>query len=176
VNVVGATQVPQLDSPSDGSGGQASGPRDRSGAYVAILLGYTTLVGGFVAFLRRSGRVLPRDYSPQDIALIGVATHKASRLLAKDIVTTPLREPFTEYEGRAGPAEVSESPRGGSGLRHGVGELISCPYCLGQWVATTLAAGLAIAPRTTRFVAAALSAVAISDFLQIAYKASEQRL
>jgi hypothetical protein len=161
---------------SKGSGEAAENPRERSGAYAAILLAYTVLVGAFLAFLRRSGRGLPHDYSPQDIALIGVATHKASRLLAKDVVTTPLREPFTEYEDRAGPAEVSEAPRPESGLRHSVGELVSCPYCLGQWVATTLAAGLAVWPRITRFVAATLSAVAISDFLQIAYKAGEERL
>jgi hypothetical protein len=171
-----ATQTAGARSGSNGAIGEEGGPRERSGAYAAVLLAYTVLVGGFVALLRRSGRALPNEYSPQDIALIGVATHKASRLLAKDIVTTPLREPFTEYEDRAGPAEVSESPREGGGLRHALGELISCPYCLGQWIATTLAAGLAVAPKTTRFVSATLSAVAISDFLQIAYKASEEKL
>ena len=34
--------------------------------------------------------------------------------------------------------------------------------------------GLVFAPRLTRFVAAALSAVTVSDFLQIAYKAAEE--
>ena len=172
-----ATDAQRDASSSNGSGTQEEGPRQRSGPYVALLLVYTVLLGGFVAFLRRSGRALPHDYSPQDIALIGIATHKASRLVAKDIVTTPIREPFTEYDDRAGPGEVSESPRGEErSFRHAVGELISCPYCVGQWIATTLAAGLAIVPRVTRFVATTLTAVAISDFLQLAHKASEEKL
>jgi hypothetical protein len=169
-------RTPTANPQSAGPSADGEGPRERSGAYAVVLLAYTILVGGFVALLRRSGRALPREYSPQDIALVGIATHKASRLLAKDLVTTPLREPFTDHEDRAGPGEVSESPREGSGVRHAIGELVSCPFCVAQWVATTMAAGLAVIPRTTRFVAATLSAVTISDFLQIAYKASEERL
>jgi hypothetical protein len=42
-------------------------------------------------------------------------------------------------------------------------------------VATALVAGFVVAPRTTRLVASILTAVTASDFLQIAYKASEQR-
>jgi hypothetical protein len=57
-----------------------------------------------------------------------------------------------------------------------VGELLVCPFCLDQWVATGYAAGLVVAPRATRFVASIMATVAISDFLQIGYKASEQRL
>jgi len=120
-------------------------------------------------------RKLPEGISLGDLALIGVATHKTSRALAKDRVTAPLRAPFTEHEGRGGPGELEESPRG-SGFRHAVGELLVCPYCLDQWLATGFAVGLVTAPRVTRFVAGIMASVAISDFLQIAYKAGESRL
>jgi Protein of unknown function (DUF1360) len=40
--------------------------------------------------------------------LFGVATHKLSRLLAKDKVTAPLRAPFAEFEDEGGPAEVDD--------------------------------------------------------------------
>ncbi len=47
-----------------------------------------------------------------DLALLSVATHKISRLLAKDPVTSPLRAPFTRFEGTSGPAELKEDVRG----------------------------------------------------------------
>jgi hypothetical protein len=145
----------------------------------ARLVPYGLLAGAYAAalgvFLWRFRRRLPEEISPRDLALIGVASHKTSRTIAKDKVTAPLRAPFTEHEGDAGPGELEESPRG-VGIQHTVGELIVCPFCLDQWVATAYAAGLVVAPRPTRFVAAVMATVAISDFLQIGYKASEEQL
>jgi hypothetical protein len=80
-------------------------------------------------------------------------------------VTSPLRAPFTRYEGPGGPAEVNEAVRG-HGARHAMGELVTCPFCVGQWVATGFAFGLLLAPRVTRQVAATFSALEAADFLQ----------
>jgi hypothetical protein len=147
-------------------------PRARLGSYGLLAGAYATALGVFLWHFRNR---LPEEISPRDLALIGVASHKTSRTIAKDRVTAPLRAPFTEHEGEAGPGEIEEAPRG-EGMRHTVGELLVCPFCLDQWVATAYAAGLVVAPRATRFVAATMATVAISDFLQIAYKASEKRL
>ena len=49
------------------------------------------------------------------------------------------------------------------------GELLSCPFCLAQWIATGFVTGLVVAPRATRVVAATFSVVALADFLQMAY-------
>jgi hypothetical protein len=146
--------------------------RDRLGSYTVLVGGYAAALG---AFLFASRRRLPEAISAGDLALIGVATHKTSRAIGKDKVTAPLRAPFTEHQGQAGPGELEESPRG-SGLRHVIGELLVCPFCLDQWVATGYAAGLVTAPRVTRFVAGIMATVAVSDFLQIGYMASESRL
>jgi Protein of unknown function (DUF1360) len=151
---------------------QEESERDRLGAYGVLTGGYATAVAAFLLARRRK---LPEGISTKDLALIGVATHKTSRAIGKDKVTAPLRAPFTEHEGQAGPGELEESPRG-FGLRHVIGELLVCPYCLDQWVATGYAVGLVTAPKTTRFVAGIMATVAISDFLQIAYKVSESRL
>jgi hypothetical protein len=113
--------------------------------------------------------------APGDLALITVATHKASRLVAKDRVTSSVRAPFTRFEGDAGPGEVSEEARG-SGLRRAIGELVICPYCIGLWIASAFAAGLVVAPHATRWVASVLSAMFGSDLLQIAYKKAEDTL
>lgn len=137
--------------------------------YRASLTTYAASAGCLVLALRASGRGLPERYSVQDLALGGLAVHKFSRLLAKGSVTSPLRAPFTEFDGSAGPAEHQESPRRGHGVRHTLGELLTCPFCLGVWVGTGYVAGLAVAPRPTRTWAAVFGVVGMSDFLQHAY-------
>jgi hypothetical protein len=128
---------------------------------------------GALIAARRRGR-LPARISSQDVILIGTASHKLSRLVAKDKITTFLRAPFTEYQGRGGPAEVEERARG-EGVRRALGELLVCPYCLGLWSSGAFHAGLLFAPRATRVAASTLTALTLSDFLQIAYKAAEDR-
>ena len=54
-------------------------------------------------------------------------------------------------------------------MRHTVGELLTCPFCLGVWVATAYVAGLVVAPRPTRALAAVMTVVAGSDTLQHGY-------
>ena len=117
---------------------------------------------------------LPDRVAPSDVVLTGVASHKLSRLLAKDKVTAWLRAPFTRYQQPGGPSELEESPRG-SGARRAIGELIVCPYCLGMWTSAGLHVGLLYAPRVTRLISSTFTALTISDFLQIAYKAAEER-
>lgn len=149
--------------------------QEYGGAERRPLVGYLITIGtygGIVAVLtglaRLTGRRPPERVEPFDVALLGIATHKVSRLLAKENVTSALRAPFTRYEGASGQSEVSEQVRG-EGVRHALGELVSCPFCLAVWVATGFAAGLVFAPRLTRLTAAAATAVAASDFLQLLY-------
>ena len=143
-------------------------------AYAGLTLGFGAAVAGALAALRASGKELPERPSPGDLALLGVATHKVSRLIAKDKVTSFIRAPFTRFQERAGHGELEEAARG-TGARYAVGELLVCPYCLAQWVAASFAVGLIAAPRTTRFVAGVYVAETVSDFLQLAYQAAEDR-
>lgn len=143
-------------------------------SYATFMAVFGALFGGGLLAARRSGGGLPERVGAGDLVLIGTASHKFSRLLAKDKVTSPLRAPFTELEGRGGPAEYEESSRG-DGARRAIGELLICPYCLGLWVVAIFSFGLVFAPRPTRFVASVFAALTISDFLQIAYKAAEEK-
>jgi hypothetical protein len=102
-----------------------------------------------------------------------VATQKLSRQVAKDKATSFLRAPFTRYEGSAGPSEVSEEPRG-TGLRYALGELVTCPFCLAQWVSAGMVWGYIARPRTTRMVAGIFATLSAADFLQLAYAAAEE--
>jgi hypothetical protein len=145
------------------------------GGYAVLIGVFGAVACGFAAWFRASGRELPERMEARDLALVTVATHKASRLLAKDRVTSTVRAPFTRYEGEAGPSEVSEAARG-RGLRRAIGELIVCPYCVGMWISAAFAAGLLVAPRFTRWFAAVLTALFGADVLQIAYSKAEDAL
>jgi hypothetical protein len=151
-------------------------PRERPplAAYATFAAVFHAAMAGAVAAAKRSGRELPQRVDAGDVLLIGTASYKLSRLIAKKKVTAFVRAPFTELEGSGGPAELEERPRG-SGVRRAMGELLVCPYCLGLWASGGFHAGLLLAPRATRFSASVLSAMTISDFLQIAYRAAEGR-
>ncbi|WP_196807427.1 DUF1360 domain-containing protein [Candidatus Solirubrobacter pratensis] len=130
--------------------------------------------GALIVALRR-GRPLPDRISTRDLVLAGIATHKVSRLVAKDKVTGFLRAPFTRFQERSGHGEVEEEARG-RGLRRAVGELLICPYCVGQWVAGGFTVGYVYAPRLTRLLAGMWTMHAIADGLQLAYVAAEDRV
>jgi hypothetical protein len=142
-------------------------------AYAGFTAAFNAAFAGALAAAARSGR-LPERIEPGDVVLLGVATHKLSRLITKDRVMAFARAPFARYEEPGGPGEVEERPRG-RGLRRAMGELLVCPYCLGLWTSAGLHAGLVFAPRVTRTVASTFTALALADFLQIAYKAAEER-
>ncbi len=151
------------------------GDRDRPlGGFLAIAGAYATAVTGASLLLRRRRQPLPERISAADLALLTVATHKASRLVAKDPVTSPLRAPFTRYEGLSGPAELAEKVRG-TGLRKAVGALITCPFCLAVWIATAFTFALVVAPRGTRLAASILTAVTGADVLHFAYSVLEEK-
>ncbi|WP_424887034.1 DUF1360 domain-containing protein [Streptomyces sp. XH2] len=141
------------------------------------LLGYTVLLGGYAALTASAVgiaavrcRNAPARPSAADLALLSVATFRVSRMLAKDSVLSPLRAPFVTYQEPAGPGEVTEAPRPGP-VRHAVGELLTCPFCLTQWVATAGVAGLLLWPVTTRWVAGGMTVISAADLLQIGYDA-----
>ena len=79
--------------------------------YAALLAFYVASVAALTGAAVERNR-LPRRFGLLDLALLGVATHKLSRLVAKDRVTSILRAPFVNYIRSAGAAEVEEEPRG----------------------------------------------------------------
>ena len=142
--------------------------------YAILASVYGSGFAGSLIALRARRHQLPEDVTLGDLLLVGIATHKLSRLIAKDKVTSFVRAPFTRFQEQSGHGEVEEEPCG-HGLRLAVGELLVCPYCLAQWVATALTLGLVGAPRLTRLISAVFVAHTVSDFLQVAYRAAEEQ-
>ncbi len=141
------------------------------GADLGAMSVYIGLVGTAAAAIRASGRELPTRIPLGDAVLLTVGTFRLARRIAKDPVTAPVRAPFVSYQGTSGEAEVAEEVREHGGVKHAVGELLTCPFCLAQWVATALVFGYVLAPKATRLVGLTMTLVAGSDVLQFVYDA-----
>ena len=130
---------------------------------------YVGLVSAAAAAVQASGRELPERIPVGDALLLTVATFRLARRIAKDPVTAPIRAPFVRFEGASGHAEVAEEVREHGGAKHAVGELLTCPFCLAQWVGTGFVFGYVTAPKATRLAALTMTMIAGSDVLQFLY-------
>jgi hypothetical protein len=134
---------------------------------------YAAIVGAFSGLLATAGalsRLVGRDPQCQtalDFAVLGAATFKAARTLARDRVTAPIRAPFVEGEADA----RDEEPVREGGMQQAIGELVTCTRCVGTWAAAGLTATQIIAPRFGRLLTWSLGAAAANDFLQAGFTA-----
>ncbi|MFL5996839.1 MAG: DUF1360 domain-containing protein [Streptomyces sp.] len=143
------------------------------GGYAVLATAFATGLAGFAAVARRRGVRLPQQVPPWDVALMGTATYKGSRLLTRDKVTSFLRAPFTRHKSEDHASEVTDEARG-SGVRRAVGELVTCPFCTSAWVVGALVCCYAAAPRATRLVCGGLGALTVADWLQYAWTWTQQ--
>lgn len=126
--------------------------------YAALTAAFGAVLGGFLLLARRR---LPDRIGLVDIVGTGLASYKVGRLVAKDEVTTWVRAPVTEDPDATQPKR--------QGVERAIGELVTCPYCVGVWVASGLSYGLVLFPRQTRLVNAIFGAQAIADFLNAGF-------
>ncbi len=135
---------------------------------------YASIVGTFVAGLGAvSGLAALRDrpapaYSAVDLTMLGLATFKASRTVARDKVTSFVREPFVEGDAYDGDGE---RPTHETELKQALGELVTCTRCIGTWIGAGLASTQVLAPRTGRLLTTVLAAGAVNDFLLAGFSA-----
>jgi hypothetical protein len=130
---------------------------------MATFVGGLAAAGGIAKLLDRD----PREHTPLDLVLLGLATFKASRTVARDEVTSFLREPFVEGRAREG----AEDPVESGDLRQAVGELVTCSRCVGTWIAAGLAGTQIIAPQFGRLLTWTLATAGANDVLQAGFSA-----
>ena len=136
------------------------------GAYAGIM---ATFVGGLAAaggIAKLLGRDV-REHSTLDLAVLALASFKASRTISNDEVTSFMREPFVEGTAKEGGEEPVES----GDLRQAVGELVTCSRCIGTWVAAGLAGTQIIAPQFGRLLTWTLATAGANDWLQAGFAA-----
>ncbi|NMB87163.1 MAG: DUF1360 domain-containing protein [Chloroflexi bacterium] len=99
-----------------------------------------------------------------DLVLLGFAVLRLGRLIAYDLITEPLRAPFTRTVPDGTGAGDSVEPRG-RGVQHTIGQLISCPICSGTWIAAFLVYALYAWPEPARVFITILGAIGIAEVL-----------
>ena len=138
---------------------------------------YAAIMGVFGAGLAAAGGLAgvlgrnPAGQTPLDFVVLSAASFKAARTLARDEVTSFLREPFVEGEAHHGGEEAVET----GDLRQAIGELVTCSRCIGTWVAAALAGTQLVAPRFGRLLTWSLAAAGANDFLQATFKALTEK-
>ena len=100
----------------------------------------------------------------REILPLALATFALSKVVAREKIGTWMREPFVEQDAEHRP----HAPRG-RGLRHAVGELMTCTRCMGAWSALGLVALRVHSPAAGRTVTTVLAASAGNDVLHTAF-------
>jgi hypothetical protein len=102
-----------------------------------------------------------------DLVALSAATFKASRTLSRERVASFVRQPFVEGDADSGEGEQPT----GEGIQRALGELVTCPRCIGAWTAAALASSQVVAPRFGRLLTWSLGAAGANDFLHAGFKA-----
>ena len=137
-----------------------SDARQARATKLTLMSVFVGVLGTFAARLVKAERdVTPR---PFELVLLGLASFRVGRMIAFEGVAAPLREPFTQTTDDATGAGKTVVAAG-SGWRHVLGELMSCPICAGTWVAAGLVYGLHLLPGPTRVLLAIMSATGVAE-------------
>ena len=142
-------------------------PQPPYGAYAPIMGAFAGGLGVAGVFSRALGRD-PQCQTALDLAVLSAATFKASRTLARDEVMSFLRTPFVEGDAHTG---EDEEPVRTGGFEQAIGELVTCPRCVGTWAAAGLAVTQVLAPRFGRMLTWSLASAGLNDLLQAGFAA-----
>jgi len=144
----------------------ATGPGDYAALEAAFLGGLI----GVIALARRREQdgspALPR----RDLPVLAMATFTLADTLAKERVSTWLREPFVRGDADHKPVSAE-----GSGLRHAIGELLTCTRCVGTWSALALVGLRTASPAAGRATANVLALAGVNDLLQSGFRLLAER-
>src|SRR4051794_18582095 len=140
-----------------------SPPYEAYAAILGVFVGGLGAAGAAARFLGRN----PACQTPLDLIVLSAASFKAARTLARDEVTSFLRDPFVEGDAHEGGEEPVES----GDYRQAIGELVTCSRCVGTWAAATLATTQILMPRFGRLLTWSLAAAGANDYLQAGFAA-----
>jgi hypothetical protein len=139
---------------------------------------YAAIMGAYVGGLGLAGlaaRILDRNpacQTPLDLVVLSAASFKVARTIARDVVTSFLREPFVEGEAHEG---EDEEPMQTADIEQAIGELVTGSRCVGAWAAAGLAPTQVLTPRFGRLLTWTLGAAGINDFLQAGFAALTEK-
>lgn len=128
--------------------------------YAAVNVAWAGMLAALLGATARDAKPGP---SGTELPVIGLATFTLTKALSKEKVGVWAREPLVE------PADDGNRQPRGRGVRYVLGELVTCPRCLGTWTSLGLVGLQVVRPREGRIVARILAAAAINDILQTSF-------
>jgi hypothetical protein len=134
---------------------------------MGMFAGGLAIAGRLAGLLGRDSR----EHGWLDFVVLSAASFKAARTIARDEVTSFVREPFVEGHAHEG----GEEPVQTGDMQQAIGELVTCSRCVGTWTAAGLASTQVLAPRFGRLLTWSLAAAGVNDFLQAGFAALAAR-
>lgn len=116
---------------------------------------------GLLLLIHVEDHPLP-SFTPWMFALYALAVYRGTHLLANEKITKPLRSPFVECrieDGKETEHSLTE------GWRGAIGCIVSCPSCMGIWVASCLYYALVFTPYVAQAVSVILALSAVERLL-----------
>ncbi len=108
--------------------------------------------------------------SALDLVMLSLATMRLGRMVAFDHIAEPLRVPFAKtVPDRNGAGSVTV-PKGQGAIRS-IGQLITCPICVGTWVAAVLVYLLYFFPGPTQVFVTMTAVIGAAELLHSATEA-----
>ncbi len=144
--------------------------KERRATYSALS---SIFLGSFAAFAFYQSRT-KKQFQPSALELVQLAfaSYRLGRMVAYDKVFESYRHPFAKTIPDPTGAGDTTAPRG-TGVRHTIGELLTCPICAGTWISAGLVYFLNLYPSAARTFLAITSAIGAAEFLNSATEAFE---
>ena len=144
----------------------ASNASDYAIVEAAFLAGFV----GLSLLTRKRERGGDRAIPLRELPVLAAATFALADVIAKEKVSTWLREPFVEEGADHKPVRPE-----GSGLRYTIGELLTCTRCVGTWSALALVGLRTASAPSGRAVSTVLALAGANDVLQSGFRLLAER-
>lgn len=127
---------------------------------------FISLYVGVALLLNYLGK-LPASIRVMDLVLIGLAAARLTDIISTDTIMQWLREPFVRMdEEEVADRSVAVRTGRGRGFRRAMGELLSCPWCVGVWVAAGLTYAYFLFPRPIWLLILVLAVAEVGSIIQ----------
>lgn len=124
---------------------------------------FVMLVGMGTIILETEARIAYTELTMVDFALITLASWRLIRLFVYDHITKFIREQFYDLK-KVGKGYTLEKPK--FGPRRTLADLLTCPWCVGMWVAASVTFFYLLTPYAY-YITLFLAISAVATFLQL---------
>jgi hypothetical protein len=152
--------------------GAASTPPSASDAadYAIVEAVFLAGLAGLSALTRKREADGERAIPLRELPVLAAAVFALADVIAKEKVSTWLREPFVEEGADHKPVRPE-----GNGLRYTIGELLTCTRCVGTWSALALVGLRTASAPAGRAVSTVLALAGANDVLQSGFRLLAER-